>query len=159
MSDEIVLEEELVEAPVVPQEEQEGAIYDADDFFVFPGDPGVRITPVIRGRKVPMFIKRGVNMEAAFAARNKASRRVMTKDGQIKVQSLDEAKMNIELLLGLLVSWPFTRKDPKTGEQRPVPITEENVRCMVGDAVEAVLGELEKLVKGKKEALAPFENR
>lgn len=123
-----------------------------DDFFAPADDPGVEIYPVIRGRKVPMRVKRGISLVDAGEARDLASKKAL-KDGIPQVVSIDETRMNILLLKKAIVAWPFTK------DGKPVPINEKTIGDLSGVAAQAILDEIQKLMQVRQDSLAPFEQR
>jgi hypothetical protein len=125
-----------------------------DDFFSPADDRGVEIRPKIRGREVPMRVKRGISLVDAGEAREAATKKVIDPaTGMVRVLSVDEVRMNISLLKKAIIEWPFVK------DGKPLPITEKSIGELNGDAAEAILGEIQKLMAARQEALAPFENR
>lgn len=124
-----------------------------DDFFSPADDPGIEIRPVIRGREVPLRVKRGISLVDAGEARELATKRVL-RNGIPEIVAIDETRMNVVLLKRVIVSWPFTKRDGS-----PVPINEKTIGDLVGDAAQAVLDEVQKLFEVREESLVPFENR
>lgn len=79
-----------------------------DDFFVDDADAGVEIRPVLRGRVVPMTVKRGLNLRDREAAKAAAIKSHLAPNGQLVVDGIDEAVLNIEVLFRAIKAWPFT---------------------------------------------------
>jgi len=124
-----------------------------DDFFSPVDDPGIEIHAMIRGRKVPLRIKRGLSLIDAANARERASTRVLNRQtGMPEVVAMDESRMNILLLQSSIISWPFKYRDGSL-----VPITEQTIGEMLGDAAAAVLEHVQRLMEGRQEALVPFD--
>jgi hypothetical protein len=69
-----------------------------DDFFSPADDPGIEISPMIRGRKVPLRIKRGISLVDAGEARDLASKKAL-KDGAPVVVSIDPEACDLVLAL------------------------------------------------------------
>lgn len=124
-----------------------------DDFFSPKDDPGIEIRPVVRGREVPIRVKRGLSLVAAAEARHRASTHVLNRQtGMPEVVAVDETRMNILLLQASLVSWPFRYRDGS-----PVPINEETIGELLGDVASAVLSEIQAMMEGRQKSLVPFE--
>jgi hypothetical protein len=124
-----------------------------DDFFSPADDPGIEIRPMIRGREVPLRIKRGISLVDAGEARDLASKKAL-QNGTPVVVDVNETRMNILILKRVILSWPFVKKDGS-----PVPITEKTIGELVGDAAQAILEEIQALMSAREESLAPFAKR
>lgn len=128
-----------------------------DDFFVPADDPGAEYNLDIRGRTIPIRVKRGLSLgdrEASKAVATKSH--INMTNGQIVVDGFDEGAFMIELLFRCIKSWPFTTKDGKA-----VPITRANLtqlRTESADAFAKLMNTLVGNAESKAEALAPFEN-
>jgi hypothetical protein len=134
-------------APVVPVES-----FFFDEFFG--SDEGVEILLPIRGRSVPLRIKRGLTLREKAAAEGKAIKRsVNLKTGQITVEGIDEAAAAEEIAFQMLLSWPFTHRDGS-----PVPLTRENAAKLLG-GLDTLVGLVKKIEEEGDAALAPFVAR
>jgi hypothetical protein len=128
-----------------------------DDFFVPADDPGIEIRPVIRGREVPMFVRRGFSFRDVGAARERASKRVLNRGtGQVDSVVVDETRAAIILLEHVIVSWPFVRRD-RDGTLSPVPINQTTIGEFLGEGAEAVMVEIQRISDGRRAALVPFD--
>lgn len=146
------MSDDVIQFPVIedePQPAQEQ--FFADEFFLDEEDPGVKVTVKMRGRDVPIYLKRGLTLEDEMAAQATALKKTITPDGKVIVQGLDETALVEEMLVRCIKSWPFT--DRKTGKS--FPITRENIRKMLGGADELAAA-IKKLNQEGEAALAPF---
>lgn len=141
------------------QEENNNFLF--DDFFVPEDDPGHRVDISMRDvhgstRVVPIYIKRGLSLSDRDAAKNKAVQtRVNPNNGQLELVGVDDSVFMVELVFRTLKSWPFKNKD-KSGEFVPVPITRENIRLMLADAVDQLSQKVLGLLKTQEESLDFF---
>lgn len=121
-----------------------------DEFFGSEDD-GVEITLKVRGRKVPLRIKRGLTLrEKAQAQARAIKRHIDPKTGRVVVDSVDEAGAAEEIAFQMLLSWPFVTRDGA-----PVPITRENVSKLLG-GLDQLMDLVQKMEESGVEALAPF---
>lgn len=121
-----------------------------DEFFGS-DDNGVEVTLSIRGRKVPLRIKRGLTLrEKAQAQARAIQRHIDPKTGRVVVDSVDEASAAEEVAFQMLLSWPFV-----TREGSPVPITRENVSKLLG-GLDQLMELTQKMEESGAEALDPF---
>lgn len=128
-----------------------------DDFFVPEDDAGVEETVTIRGREIPIRIKKGLSLKDREEAKSKAVKTHLDPKGALQFDGFDEGAFNIELLARCIKSWPFTYGEghPKAGQQ--VPVSREMVAQLRADGADAFQELITRLVQDKKEALAPFE--
>jgi hypothetical protein len=126
-----------------------------DDFFVSQDerDPGKEVTVKIRGRDVPIRIKRGLSLEDREAAKNQAITKRITPDGKPEIVKLDEGIFAIELLVRNIIYWPF-----KFRSGRLVPITRETIKAMLADGVDALTKAVMTAMQEQAETTAPFLN-
>lgn len=123
-----------------------------DEFFGSDAE-GVEVTLTIRGRKVPVRIRRGLTLREKVEAQAKAVKRHVTPDGRPVIDSIDEAAIAEELAFKLLLSWPFVTRDGA-----PVPITRENVAALLGGLDDLI--ELSRRMEALGEkALVPFDSK
>lgn len=123
-----------------------------DEFFGSDAE-GVEVTLTIRGRAVPVRIRRGLTLREKVEAQAKAVKRHVTPDGRPVIDSIDEAAIAEELAFKLLLSWPFVTRDGS-----PVPITRENVAALLGGLDELIEISRKMEVEGV-EALRPFASK
>lgn len=123
----------------------------ADDFFALAADPGIVVGVKIRGREVPITLKRGMTLADKSAAQSMALKKTVTSDGRVVIDGLDESILVEQLLLHCILDWPFI--DRTTGEK--FPVTLENIRLMLG-GVEQLAELIAKIESDGTEALAPF---
>lgn len=123
----------------------------ADDFFAMEDDPGVKVFITMRGRQVPIHLKRGLTLEDEMAAQSAALKKTITPEGKIVVEGLDESALVVEMLYRQINRWPFTNRT--TGQK--LPITRENIKRMLGGA-EELAEAIKKLNAEGEAALAPF---
>lgn len=154
---------EIVMLPVeTPDEEQ----FFADEFFLDESDPGIEVKVKMRGRMVPVFLKRGLTLEDEMAAQAAALQKTVTPDGRVVIGGLNEKALVEEMLFRCIKSWPFKyplfRVNPKTGQKephpqagQPFPVTKENIRKMLGGADELAAA-IKKLNTEGEKVLAPF---
>ena len=139
--------DEILELPVeTPEEEQ----FFADEFFLLEDDPGITVQVKMRGRVVPITLKRGLTLEDEMAAQAAALNKQVV-NGRVVIGSLNEAALVEEMLIRSIKDWPFI--DRKTGQK--FPITKENVRRMLGGADELAEA-IKKLNTEGEKVLAPF---
>ncbi len=124
-----------------------------DDFFVAQDatDPGDKVSVEIRGRQVPVFLKRGLSFSDREAAKNAAVQTRVKPNGQVEIVRMDEGVFAVELLYRCLVSWPFTYKSGKK-----VEISRENIQAMLADGAEALAMVVVKRMQSRQEKLEPF---
>lgn len=121
-----------------------------DEFFGS-DDEGIEVTLTLRGRVVPLRIKKGLTLREKAQAESIAIKRHLDpKTGRIVVDSVDEAAAAEELVARMILSWPFVTRDGS-----PVPVTRENVSKMLGGLAE-LMQLFEKMEQEGSEALAPF---
>ena len=143
-------------------------VYDFDEFFIAPDDPGVEVLVPIRGKMVPIKIKRGVNLTDHAASQAKAVTQKILPNGKFDM-SVDEGAYTNELLNACIKSWPFTKavKDAQgrvvmdeNGDPRrePVPVTRENIALMLRDGASYLQQVLLGMIEAKRSALPPFES-
>lgn len=143
-------ESEIVMLPVETPEPEAEQFF-ADEFFLDESDPGIKVTVRMRGRDVPIFLKRGLTLDDQMAAEAAALDKRLTPDGRVVVAGLNEKALVEEMLVRCIKSWPFV--DRATGQK--LPITKENIRRMLGGA-DALAEAIKKLnIEGEK-VLAPF---
>lgn len=127
-----------------------------DDFFVDGNDPGVEHVMHLKGRDVPLRIKRSVSLGDREAAKSAATKtRINPQTGALSVEGFDEGALKIELLVRSIKSWPFHYK----GGQ-PVPINRTTVGQLQLDAaneVDKLFNLLVGVAEVEKEALEDFE--
>lgn len=121
-----------------------------DDFFATDEQKTVTIHVAILGRQVPITVKAGIPVDDRLAAQRAAVKRVVKPNGESVVTSVDEAEATLELLLRCIVSWPF-----KTKEGKPVPVTKENIRKLLG-GMDALAEAIKKIDEQGVDALDPF---
>lgn len=122
-----------------------------DDFFASDNDPGVVIGVTIKGRRVPITIKRGLSVTERTAAEQKAVRKHTDPSGRLVFDGVDEAVLVEELLVAAIKDWPFKNSDGSA-----VPVTRENIRRMLGGA-EEIASAIQTIDREGESALAPFE--
>jgi hypothetical protein len=122
-----------------------------DDFFSTEDDPGVVVPIKIKGKTVPITLRRGLSVAERAAAETACVKRSVGPNGQMVVSGIDESKLVEEVLLLSILDWPFTTKD---GEK--VPVTRENIRRLRGGA-EQIAKALQTIEEQGEQALAPFE--
>lgn len=124
-----------------------------DDFFVAQddSDPGERVEVELRGRKVPIFLKRGLSFGDKQAAKSKAVQTRVKPNGQVEIVSVDEGTFAVELLLSSIKSWPFVYASGKR-----VPVTRENIRAMLGDCAEVLAKVVVDRITARDKKMAPF---
>ena len=126
-------------------------VFYADEFFLDEDDPGIEVKVQMRGRLVPICIKRGLTLDDQMAAEAAAIKKSVGLDGKVVFQGLDEGALVREMLFRYIRSWPFT--DRKTVEL--LPITRENVGKMLGGS-EALMQAIKNLNDEGEKVLAPF---
>lgn len=120
-----------------------------DEFFA--DESGVEVWLPIRGRKVPLRIKRGLTLAEKLKAQSKAVKRhVDPATGRVVIDEINEAGGLEEVILAMLVSWPFTYRDGS-----PVPITRENINKLLG-GMDALAELVQKMEVEGDAALLPF---
>lgn len=122
-----------------------------DEFFADDEDPGIEIKVTIKGKQVPIRIKRGLSLEDRAEAELMALKTKMGENG-LEVVGIDEKAAMREMVFRAIKSWPF--KDRATGE--PTPITRENVMKMLGGGDE-IMKAITVIDKQGEDALGPFE--
>lgn len=124
-----------------------------DDFFVAldEDDFGELVEVEIRGRQVPIYIKRGLSLADREAAKSQAIKTRIKPTGEIEIVSMDEAVFAIELMVRCIKSWPF-----KYSNGLPVEITRENIRAMLADAVDAISLKLISNMQIRQKQREPF---
>lgn len=121
-----------------------------DDFFASDTDPGVTVYVKMRGREVPIVLRRGLTLADKNACQTMALKKHMGPNGQVVYDGIDESVMVEEMIVRSILSWPFQMRDGT-----PVPVTRESVRRMLGGTDQ--LAELiKKLDEEGTEALVPF---
>jgi hypothetical protein len=121
-----------------------------DEFFG--EDDGVEILLPVRGKKVPIRIRRGLPLQEKLAAQSAAiKRKINPVTGKIEVDRIEEGAAARELAFRMLLDWPFTYRE--TGEK--VPITRENVDKLLG-GMDKLIELVGKLDEEGEAALAPF---
>lgn len=135
------------EAPVEQVQVTEQFFY--DEFFA--DDNGVEVWLPIRGRSVPIRIKRGLTLREKTQAQAVAiKRRVDPATGRVIIEDINEAAGAEAVILASIVSWPFVHRDGS-----PVPITKETVNKLLGGL--DILGNLLARMEAEGDAaLAPF---
>jgi hypothetical protein len=137
-------------------------IFDFEDFFVDPEDPGLDIEITLKARTndgvvervVPMTIRKGVDLNGSQAAQQKGLKVIYDPEtGKPKDIQVNEAEIAAATLAQVILKWPFT-KGGKT-----VPINEKHIKMMFGDNVEAILKQIGNYATAKKAALDFFENQ
>jgi hypothetical protein len=122
-----------------------------DEFFGS-DDNGVEITLPIRGRQVPLRIRRGLTLREKSQAQARAIKRhIDPKTGRLIIDSVDEAGAAEEVAFQMLLAWPFVNR----ADGSPVPITRENVALLLG-GLDALVELTQKMEEAGEEALAPF---
>lgn len=143
-------------------EQMTGEVFDFEDFFVSPDDPGIPVEVTLRARTregvvervVPMRIRKGVDLNGSAAAGARGRKvKYDPKTGDVLDVQIDEAEVAAAALAQIILEWPFTRNG------RAVPINEKHIRMMFGDNVEAILKQIGNYTAAKKATLAPFEKR
>jgi hypothetical protein len=124
-----------------------------DNFFVSQDatDPGKEVMVTIRGREVPIRIKRGLSLEDREAAKAQAITKRIKPDGTPEIVKLDEGVFAIELIVRNVLSWPFRHRNGSK-----VPITRENIKAMVADGADALATTIMKSIQGQVTATANF---
>lgn len=124
-----------------------------DDFFVAQDetDPGEQINVALNGRQVPLHVKRGLSHSDKQAAKKVAVKTRVKPNGQIEITEIDEGEFAVELIFRCLKSWPFKYRDGK-----PVKITRENIRLMLGEHTEVLATLFTNNITKKTEAMQPF---
>ena len=124
-----------------------------DDFFVSQDetDPGERVEVEIRGRQVPVFLKRGLSFADREAAKSQAVKTRIKPNGQPEVVSIDEGIFAIELLFRTIKSWPFTYRSGKR-----VEISRENIKAMLADGADVLAKLVIDRISKRSEQMAPF---
>ena len=125
-----------------------------EDFFFdefFADDAGVEILLPIRGRKVPIRIKRGLTLKEKFRAQAVAvKRKVDPATGRVVIEEINEARGAEEVILAMIVSWPFKYRDDS-----PVPINRETVNKLLG-GLDTLTELVQKMEAEGDAALIPF---
>lgn len=120
-----------------------------DEFFGSE-DNGVEIHLPIRGREVPLRIRRGLTLKEKVEAQAVAvKRKIDPSTGKITIDRIDEAAAAEEIAFKMLLSWPFITRDGA-----PVPITRENVGKLLG--MDQLVELTQKMEQEGEAALAPF---
>lgn len=131
------------------QEKPQGQQFFYDEFFG--DDEGVEIYLVVRGREVPMRIRRGLTLkEKAAAQASGVHRSIDPNTGAIKIDRIDEGKAAEEIAFRMLISWPFVNRDGS-----PVPVTRENVSKLLG-GMDKLVEIAAKMESEGDRALIPF---
>jgi hypothetical protein len=120
-----------------------------DDFFGSEDDPGIVVEIKIRGRQVPITLRRGLTLADQMACQAAALKKRLV-NGSIVMDGLDEAILVEEMMVRAIKAWPFQFKGGT-----PVPVTRENIRKMLGGADE-IADAIKKLSTEGEAALAPF---
>lgn len=121
-----------------------------DEFFT--DDAGVEILLPVRGRKVPIRVRRGLPLQEKIAAQSVGiKRKADMKTGKVVVDRIDEGAAAREVAFRSIISWPFTYRE--TGE--PVPITRENVDKLLG-GMDTLVEIVMQMDKEGEAALLPF---
>lgn len=129
----------------------EQEVFYADEFFLDDADEGVEVKVHIRGRDVPIMLKRGLTLDDTMAAQAAAVKKTLTPDGKVLFEGMDEGRLVREMLFRSINKWPFV--DRVTGE--PLPITRENVGRMLGGA-DKLMEAIKQLSDEGEAVLAPF---
>ncbi|GHO44515.1 hypothetical protein [Ktedonospora formicarum] len=125
-----------------------------DEFFDDEDDPGVPVELDIKGRKVTIYIARGVSFHDKQAAKKQAVRMKVHPDGKISILGIDEETFAVEVLARTIKSWPFKyRQSGKT-----VPITKDTIRKFLSDGAEQLQAIVLNMVQKQEEALDFFES-
>lgn len=123
-----------------------------DDFFTDEDDPGIELLVPIRGRQVPISIKRGVSWKDFSEAKEQAvTMRINPKNQQPEIVNYSDSIFGTELLVRCVKSWPFKKRDGS-----PVPVTRETIKALGTDGVANLVGVIQQTVQQGVEALAPF---
>jgi hypothetical protein len=121
-----------------------------DDFFATDEDAGITVPVKIRGRQVPITLKRGMTLADKMACQAVALKKRIV-GGQVIVDGIDEQRLVEEMLVRQILDWPFT--DRATGEK--IPVTLEHLRNLRGGADELAEA-IKKLDEEGEAALVPF---
>lgn len=124
-----------------------------DDFFVAQDDtdPGERVEVELRGRVVPIYLKRGLSFGDKQAAKSAAVSTRIKPNGQVEITRMDEGVFAVELLYRCIKSWPFTYASHKK-----VPVSRENIRAMLSDSAETLAKVVIDKINEREAKLAPF---
>jgi hypothetical protein len=121
-----------------------------DDFFADDSTPGVVTGVQIRGRNVPITLKRGVSFKDFSEAKEQATTMGFKPDGRPYVIKYSDGIFGIELCVRCIQSWPFDR------DGKPVPVTRESIAALGTDGVSAIVSVLMEVMSKGVEALVPF---
>lgn len=122
-----------------------------DEFFGS-DEEGIEITVMIRGRAVPLRLRRGLTLREKAEAESRAIKRHHDpKTGRVVIDSMDEAGAAEEIAFKMLLHWPFVNR----ADGSPVPITRENVRNLLG-GLEQIIEITRRLEEYGEKALGPF---
>lgn len=138
-------------------------VYDFDEFFV--SDDSITLQVPMRGKVVPIKVKKSVGLADRMAAESKAVKVVQLPGGKMKLESQQEEGA-IEMVYRCIVEWPFTtiKKDLKgrveldeNGDpvRIPVPITRDNVANLLQDGAMYIYMHLQGMLDRMSD-LAPF---
>lgn len=126
----------------------EPEVFYFDEFFA---DEGVDILLPIRGRKVPLRIRRGLPLKEKAAAQAVAVKRhVDPNSGRVVIDQIDESLAAEEIAYRMILSWPFINRDGSK-----VSITRENVSKLLG-GMDTLVSLVEKMEQEGDAALVPF---
>lgn len=123
-----------------------------DEFFTSEDEESrlVEVPITIMGRKVPVTLKKGLNVEEKMAAQKAALVRKTLPNGTVSID-VDEGILAEEMLVQAIARWPFVNRET----HEPVPVTRENLRRLRGGADEISLI-LQRIEAEGEKALAPF---
>lgn len=121
-----------------------------DDFFASDNDPGVVIPVTIKGRIVPITIKRGMSLEERNACEARAIKQHIDPAGRLINDGMDMDVLTRELVFRAILDWPFTQKDGSK-----LPVTREAVNKLLGGA-EAIAMAMQTIDQQGEAALVPF---
>jgi hypothetical protein len=135
--------------PAQPIETPESAPFYFDDFF--DNEDGIEVTLLIRGRHVPIRIRKGLTLRERVKAEGMGiTRHLDMKTGRVVIDGVDEAAAAEEIAFQMLLSWPFVNRDGS-----PVPITRPNVAKLLG-GMDQLVQLTRKMETEGEAALVPF---
>lgn len=121
-----------------------------DDFFADDSTPGITTGVQIRGRNIPITLKRGVSFKDFSEAKENATTMGFKPDGRPYVISYSDGVFGVELCVRCIQSWPFTK------DGKPLPITRETIGALGSDGVAAIVAVLMSVMNEGVKALTPF---
>lgn len=122
-----------------------------DDFFIPKDDPGERVIITMKGRPVPIFFKKALDLEDMSVAQAAGLKKTIKEDGSVVIAGIDEAASECALLARMIVSWPF-----QDAEGNPVPVIPENIATLVPEAYMQLASIMNRRVEAVNKSLIPF---